>query len=88
MCDCTLYSDLTYRAYLDNDSTNPRIGMVTQPGNSARLPGYEQDDDSVRWDVGMAARLSPAMDLNLGGGLTDADNGDAFWYGAELTYNF
>jgi outer membrane lipase/esterase len=87
-CDCNVYSELTYRAYLDNGATNPRIGLVSLPGNSAKLPGYEQDDDSVRWDVGMAASLGRATRVNVGGGITDADNGDAFWYGAELIYSF
>jgi hypothetical protein len=32
--------------------------------------------------------LGQAMALNVSGGLTDADNGDAFWYGAELIYSF
>lgn len=87
-CNCELYSELTYRAYLDNDETNPRIGLVTVPGNSAKLPGYEQDDDSIRWDAGLAAKIGHAMELNVGGGYTDADNGEAFWYGAELIYTF
>lgn len=87
-CDCELYSELTYRAYLDNDDTNPRIGLVTVPGNSAKLPGYDQDDDSIRWDAGLAAKIGRAMELNVGGGYTDADNGEAFWYGAELIYTF
>lgn len=88
LCACNIYSELTYRAYLDNGATNPRIGLVSVPGNSARLPGYKQDDDSVRWDVGMAATLGQATEINLGGGITSADNGDAFWYGAELIYSF
>ena len=87
-CDCEVYSELTYRGYVDNDATDPRIGLVSQPGNSAKLPGYDQDDDSVRWDVGLEATLGQATALNVGGGLTDADNGDAFWYGAELIYSF
>ena len=87
-CACSLYSELTYRAYFDNGATNPRIGLVSVPGNSAKLPGYKQDDDSIRWEAGMAAKLGRAMELNVGGGLTDADNGDAFWYGAELSYSF
>jgi hypothetical protein len=87
-CNCELYSELTYRAYLDNDDTNPRIGLVTVPGNSAKLPGYDQDDDSIRWDAGLAAKIGRAMELNVGGGYTDADNGEAFWYGAELIYTF
>ncbi len=87
-CDCEIYSELTYRGYVDNDATNPRIGMVSVTGNSAKLPGYQQDDDSVRWDVGLEATLGRATAINLAGGLTDADNGDAFWYGAELVYSF
>lgn len=87
-CDCEVYSELTYRGYVDNDATDPRIGLVSQPGNSAKLPGYDQDDDSIRWDVGLEATLGQAMALNVSGGLTDADNGDAFWYGAELIYSF
>jgi hypothetical protein len=58
------------------------------PGNSAKLPGYDQDDDSIRWDAGLAAKIGRAMELNVGGGYTDADNGEAFWYGAELIYTF
>jgi hypothetical protein len=88
ICACKVYSELTYRAYLDNDATNPRVGLVSVSGNSAKLPGYEQDDDSIRWDVGLAATLGQALELNVGGGLTDADNGDAFWYGAQLQYSF
>jgi len=87
-CDCELYSELTYRAYLDNDDTNPRIGMVSVPGNSAKLPGYEQDEDSVRWDAGMAATIGRSIELNIGGGYTDADNGEAFWFGGEVIYTF
>lgn len=87
-CDCEVYTELTYRGYVDNDATDPRIGLVSVAGNSAKLPGYEQDDDSVRWDLGLDATLSKAMNLNVGGGITDADNGDAFWYGAELVYSF
>ena len=87
-CDCEVYSELTYRGYVDNDATDPRIGLVSLPGNSAKLPGYDQDDDSIRWDVGLEAMLGQATSLNVSGGLTDADNGDAFWYGAELIYSF
>ena len=36
----------------------------------------------------MAARLSPAAELHISSGITDADNGDGFWYGAELIYSF
>lgn len=88
LCNCELYSELTYRAYFANDTTNPRIGLVSVSGNSARLPGYEQNDSSIHWDVGMAARLSPAAELHISSGITDADNGDGFWYGAELIYSF
>jgi outer membrane lipase/esterase len=87
-CDCEVYSELTYRGHVDNDATDPRIGLVSVPGNSAKLPGYDQDDDSIRWDLGVEATLGQAMALNVSGGLTDADNGDAFWYGAELIYSF
>jgi outer membrane lipase/esterase len=87
-CDCEIYSELTYRGHVDNDVTDPRIGLVSLPGNSAKLPGYDQDDDSIRWDVGLEATLGQATSLNVTGGLTDADNGDAFWYGAELVYSF
>ncbi len=87
-CNCELYSELTYRAYLDNDDTNPRLGLASVEGNSAKLPGYKQDDDSIRWDAGLAARVGRSMELNVGGGYTDADNGEAFWYGAELIYSF
>ncbi len=88
LCDCDLYSELTYRGYVDNGATNPRIGLASIPGNSAKLPGYKQDDDSIRWDIGLAATLGPATGLTVGGGITDSDNGDGFWYGAELTYTF
>ncbi len=87
-CACNVYTELTYRAYLDNGATNPRLGLVSVPGNSAKLPGYRQDDDSVRWDLGLAAKLGQATRVNVNGGITDADNGDAFWYGAELIYSF
>jgi outer membrane lipase/esterase len=87
-CACEIYGDATYQSYLDNGATNPRIGMVSVPGNSAKLPGYEQDDDAWRWNLGLAAALGRKMTLNLGGGGTDADNGDGFWYGAELSYSF
>ena len=73
---------------LREEATDPRIGLVSLPGNSAKLPGYDQDDDSIRWDVGLEATLGQATSLNVTGGLTDADNGDAFWYGAELVYSF
>ena len=87
-CACEIYSELTYRGHVDNDASNPRIGMASVAGNSARLPGYKQDDDSVRWDVGLEATLGQATAINVGGGMSDADNGDAFWYGAELVYAF
>jgi outer membrane lipase/esterase len=87
-CECEIYSEVVYRAYTDTSSDDPRIGLLSVPGNSAVLPGYEQDDDSVLWNLGIAARLGPNVQLDLSGGGSDADNGEAYWYGAELTYTF
>ncbi|MEM1155813.1 MAG: autotransporter outer membrane beta-barrel domain-containing protein, partial [Pseudomonadota bacterium] len=88
ICDCDIYGELIYRGYIDNDDVDPRIGQVDVPGNSARLPGYRQDDESIHLDVGLEAELSEDLGLNVGGGYKDADNGEAYWLGAELLYTF
>ena len=88
MCACELYSEAVYQAYEGDSGSNPRIGLVSVPGNSATLPGYERDDDGWRWDVGLAARLTPALELNIGAGIDDSGDAEGVWYGGELSYSF
>ena len=88
-CGCELYSDLVYRKETRNDANDPRIGLVTVPGNLARLPGYEREsDDSWGWNIGLAANFTPAVQLNVTGGGEQTDNASGLWYGAELSYSF
>jgi outer membrane lipase/esterase len=87
-CDCTLYSEAVYQSFARDGSTNPRIGLVTQPGNSAALAGYERDDDGWRWDVGMTSRLSDAFEVSIEAGVDDADNTQGFWVGGQASYSF
>jgi outer membrane autotransporter protein len=87
-CDCTLYSEAVYQSFGRDGSIKPRIGLVVQPGNSAVLPGYERDDDGWRWDVGMTARLSDAIEMSVEAGVDDADNTEGFWVGGQVSYSF
>lgn len=87
-CACELYSEVVYQSYVRDGSINPRIGLATQAGNSAVLPGYKKDDDGVRWDVGLAANLNDAIQVNIGAGYGDTDNTDSIWFGGELSYSF
>jgi outer membrane lipase/esterase len=87
-CDCTLYSEAVYQSFGRDGSIKPRIGLVVQPGNSAVLPGYERDDDGWRWDVGMTARLSDAIEMSVEAGVDDADNTEGFWFGGQVSYSF
>lgn len=87
-CECVLHSEAVYQSYGLDGSINRKIGLVSQPGNSAVLPGYERDDDGWRWDAGLSARLSDAIEVNVGAGYGDSDNGDNFWYGGEVSYSF
>lgn len=87
-CDCELYSEAVYQTYGRDDSIDSRIGLVTQPGNSARLPGFERDDDGFRWDAGLSAKLTEAVELNVGGGILDTDSNDSVWFGGEVSYSF
>ena len=87
-CECVLYSEAVYRSFERDDSINPRVGLVTVSGNSAVLPGYDRDDDGWRWDVGLSATLGKSVELNVGGGIDDADNTEGFWAGGQLSYSF
>lgn len=87
-CDCTLYSEAVYQSFGRDGSIKPRIGLVTQPGNSAALPGYDRDEDGWRWDVGMTARLSDAIEMSVEAGIDDADNTEGFWVGGQVSYSF
>ena len=87
-CDCEVYGELVYRAYTDDEGSDPRLGQATVAGNSARLPGYRRDEDGWRWDLGLAARLSDNLELNLGAGAADADQRESLWYGLNLAYSF
>ena len=87
-CDCTLYSEAVYQSFGRDGSTKPRIGLVSQAGNSAALPGYDRDDDGWRWDVGMTARLSDAIEMSVEAGIDDADNTEGFWLGGQVSYSF
>ncbi len=87
-CECVLYSEAVYRSFERDDSINPRVGLVTVSGNSAVLPGYERDDDGWRWDVGLSATLGKSVELNVGGGIDDADNAEGFWAGGQISYSF
>jgi outer membrane lipase/esterase len=87
-CECVLYSEAVYRSFDRDDSINPRVGLVTVPGNGAVLPGYERDDDGWRWDVGLSATLGKSVELNIGGGIDDADNTEGFWAGGQVSYSF
>jgi outer membrane lipase/esterase len=87
-CDCTLYSEAVYQSFGRDGSSRPRIGLVTQPGNSAALPGYERDDDGWRWDVGLTSRLSDAFEVSIEAGVDDADSTEGFWVGGQASYSF
>lgn len=87
-CDCTVYSEASYRSFGRDGSINPRIGLVTQPGNSAVLPGYDRDDDGWRGELGLSARLNDSLVLNIEAGLEDTDNNDGVWLGGQVRYSF
>ncbi len=85
---CKLYSEVVYENETEDDQNDTRIGLVTIEGNSAKLPGYQRDGDAWRWDLGINVQLTAAMDINVGAGVTKADDSDNLWYGAELGYRF
>jgi uncharacterized protein YhjY with autotransporter beta-barrel domain len=87
-CNCELYSDVVYRKDTEADANDLAVGLVNVAGNMATLPGFEREDDSWRWNVGLAANLTPALQLNVSGGGEQADSADNFWYGAEISYSF
>ena len=89
LCDCELYTDVVYRKNTSTDPNDPRIGLVSVEGNMATLPGYQvEDDDSWRWNLGLAANFTPAVQFNISAGGEDSDDQSDFWYGAELSYSF
>jgi outer membrane lipase/esterase len=89
LCDCELYTDVVYRKDTSTDPNDPRIGLVSVEGNMATLPGYQvEDDDSWRWNLGLAANFTPAVQFNISAGGEDSDGQSDFWYGAELSYSF
>ncbi len=88
-CDCELYGDAVYRKEGSTDANDPSIGMVSVAGNMASLPGYQiENDDSWRWNVGLAANVTPALHFNISAGGEDSDGQSDFWYGAEIGYSF
>ena len=60
-CACSIYSELTYRAYFRQRRDQPAHRPGISAGQLSKLPGYKQDDDSIRWEAGMAAKLGRAM---------------------------
>jgi outer membrane lipase/esterase len=88
LCNCELYSELVYLTFTGDSDNDVRLGLLSVEGNSAQLPGYERDDDGWRWDIGLAARLSQKMELNVGGGAGETDGNDTTWIGGELSYSF
>jgi outer membrane lipase/esterase len=87
-CDCTLYSEAVYQSFGRDGSNDPRIGLVSQPGNSAAMPGFERDDDGWRWDVGVTSRLSDSLEVAFEAGIDDADSTEGFWLGGQVSYSF
>ncbi len=88
-CDCELYGDALYRKEGSTDANDPRIGMVSVEGNMATLPGYQiENDDSWRWNIGLAANFTPALQFNISAGGEESDGQSDLWYGAEIAYSF
>ncbi len=88
-CDCELYGDAVYRKEGSTDANDPRIGMVSVEGNMATLPGYQiENDDSWRWNLGLAANFTQAIHFNISAGGEESDGQSDFWYGAEIGYSF